>query len=76
MSTTIVALHRENIGRGDKEQPIVVVRLREEPCQFRFKLAWSYPLKGARVSLSGVGFFREVFITVKRFGKRAILLLG
>src|SRR5262245_28338635 len=26
--------------------------------------------------LSGVGFFREVFIMVKRFGKRAILLLG
>jgi hypothetical protein len=26
--------------------------------------------------LSGVGFFREVFIMIKRFEKRAILLLG
>jgi len=33
-------------------------------------------LSGRRGELSGVGFFREVFITVKRFGKRAILLLG
>src|SRR5215475_8391583 len=49
VSTTIVVMHRENIGRGDKEQPVAVVRLREEPFKFRFKLAWSYPLKGARV---------------------------
>ena len=26
--------------------------------------------------LSGVGFFKEAYITVKPFGKRAILLLG
>jgi len=29
-----------------------------------------------RWELSGVGFFKEAGITVKRFGKRAILLLG
>jgi hypothetical protein len=43
-------MHRENIGRGDKEQPVPVMRLREEPFQFRFKLAWGHPLQGARVS--------------------------
>jgi hypothetical protein len=34
-------------------------------------MKWTRPY-----GLSGVGFFREVFITVKCFGKRAILLLG
>jgi hypothetical protein len=32
--------------------------------------------EGGSSPLSGVGFFSDVFITVKRFGKRAILLLG
>src|SRR5215510_12357530 len=50
VSTTILALHREHIGRGDKEQLVMVVRLREEPCQFRFKLAWSHRLQGARIA--------------------------
>jgi hypothetical protein len=31
---------------------------------------------GQEGGLSGVGFFREVFIMIKRFEKRAILLLG
>jgi hypothetical protein len=33
-------------------------------------------MKMGMVLLSGVGFFREVFIMIKRFEKRAILLLG
>jgi hypothetical protein len=32
--------------------------------------------QGRGCELSGVGFFKEAYITVKPFGKRAILLVG
>jgi hypothetical protein len=40
----------------------------------RFSAPYEDEPRGA--PLSGVGFFREVFIMIKRFEKRAILLLG
>jgi hypothetical protein len=41
------------------------------------RLCLGQPQPAAPVGeLSGVGFFKEAYITVKPFGKRAILLLG
>jgi hypothetical protein len=38
--------------------------------------AGAVALTPGATTLSGVGFLREVFLKVKHFGKRAILLLG
>jgi hypothetical protein len=56
---------RRHQGQSRLDRPPRVIFMRLWPAKVDQK-----PL------LSGVGFFREVFITVKRFGKRAILLLG